>query len=167
MIETIESERLRLIPPTVDSFSAYEAFYTDADASKMYGGPISREQAWARLKADLGSWHLMGFGVWVVQEKSTGANIGTCGFWKGKDWPRELTWWLLPEARGKGFAQEASRAAMQYAFEHLGWEVIETYMNDENAAARVLVERLGGKKVRRAEFPDGLHRDIYQIPEPV
>nr|WP_208020101.1 GNAT family N-acetyltransferase [Pseudoteredinibacter isoporae] len=154
---------MNLIPPSVESFPVYEAFYTDAEASKMYGGPIGREQVWARLKADLGSWYLMGFGVWVVQEKATGELIGSCGFWKGKDWPRELTWWLLPEARRKGFAQEASIAAIQYAFEALAWDVVETYMNDENAAARTLVERLGGQKVRRLEFPDGLHRDIYQF----
>ncbi|WP_376708444.1 GNAT family N-acetyltransferase [Shewanella surugensis] len=64
----------------------------------MYGGPITEAETWARLKADLGSWHLSGFGVWIIQEKETANLIGTCGFWQGKGWPRELTWWLLPEA---------------------------------------------------------------------
>jgi hypothetical protein len=39
-------------------------------------------------------------------------------------------------------------------------------MNDENIAARALVEKLGGKKTRRECFSDGLSRDIYQIPKP-
>ena len=164
MIPTLETERLRLLPPDKDCFEMYEQFYTDAEASRMYGGPIGREQVWARLKADLGSWSLLGFGVWVVQQKSDSSFLGTCGFWQGKDWPRELTWWLTPQARGKGFAYEASQAAINFAYEEFKWDGIHTYMNDENIAAINLVEKLGGKIVHRKEFPDGASRNIYLLP---
>ena len=106
MLPTLETKQLKLIPPSKECFEAYQRFYTDADASGMYGGPITSEQVWARLKADLGSWHLLGFGVWVIQLKSDDSLIGTCGFWQGGDWPIELTWWVLTEARGKGVATE-------------------------------------------------------------
>ena len=164
MIPTIETQRLRLIAPSVESIDAYEQFYTDADASKMYGGPISRDQVWARLKADLGSWQLLGFGVWVIEVKADQRLVGTAGFWQGRDWPRELTWWLLPEARGRGIAQEASVAAIGHAYSVFGWDKVETYMNDDNTAARSLVKKLGGTKNQRKEFPDGLSRDIYLLP---
>lgn len=167
MIPVIETGRLRLIPPDTDCFDMYERFYTDAEASSMYGGPIGKEQAWARLKADLGSWYLLGFGVWVIQSKSDNSVIGTCGFWQGKDWPRELTWWILPEGRGKGIATEASKAALLHAYKEFKWDTVETYMNDRNIAARSLVERLGGMKIRRQKFADGLTRDIYELPKPV
>lgn len=133
----------------------------------MYGGPISAAQAWARLKADLGSWYLMEFGVWVIQDKSSQALLGTCGFWQAPGWPRELTWWLLEEARGIGAAYETSLAAISHAYQHFGWSSVETYMNDDNIPARKLVEKLGGVKTRRERFPDGLERDIYRLPEPV
>ncbi|MCG8414241.1 MAG: GNAT family N-acetyltransferase [Pseudomonadales bacterium] len=81
-IPTLETQRLRLIPPDETSFPLYEQFYTDAEASELYGGPISADQAWARLKADLGSWHLLGFGVWVIQLLSDNRRIGTCDFGK-------------------------------------------------------------------------------------
>lgn len=166
MIPTIETERLRLIPPSIDCFDVYEQFYTDAEASKAYGGPIGIEQVWARLKADLGSWHLLGFGVWVIQQKSDNAYLGTCGFWQGNQWPKELTWWVTPEGRGQGIATEASKAALLHAYNTFKWGTVETYMNDDNIAARALVEKLGGKKIRREHFSDGLSRDIYQIPKP-
>ncbi|WDE07842.1 GNAT family N-acetyltransferase [Thalassomonas viridans] len=166
MIPTIETERLKLVPPSLECFDAYEKFYTDEEASKMYGGPVNKEQVWARLKADLGSWHLLGFGVWVIQLKSDNSYVGTCGFWQGKDWPRELTWWVTPEGRGKGIATEASNAALLHAYNEFKWDVVETYMNDENVAARALVEKLAGKKVRREKFNDGLSRDIYVLPKP-
>lgn len=40
-------------------------------------------------------------------------------------------------------------------------------MNDENVAARNLVEKLGGQKTGRKSFNDGLSRDIYKLPKPV
>ena len=161
MIPVIETERFKLLPPTKQCFTLYQAFYADAEASSLYGGPLSDEQIWARLKADVGSWHLLGFGVWVIQDKQNDRLMGTCGFWQGKDWPRELTWWVLPEARGAGVATETSNAAIDYALTHLNWQSVETYMNDENIAARKLVEKLGGVKISRDKFPDGLSRDIY------
>jgi len=166
MIPTIETERLRLIPPSSGCFEVYERFYTDAEASRMYGGPISKEQVWSRLKSDLGSWYLLNFGVWVIQLKSNNSFIGTCGFWRGKDWPRELTWWVMPEGRGKGIATEASIAALLHAYNEFKWDKVETYMNDENIAARTLVEKLGGVKAKRQKFPDGLSRYIYELPKP-
>jgi RimJ/RimL family protein N-acetyltransferase len=131
----------------------------------MYGGPINIEQVWSRLKADIGSWYLLGYGVWAVQQKSDNSLIGTCGFWKGKNWSKELTWWVMPEGRGKGVATEASKAAIDHAYMMFKWSSVETYMNDDNIAARSLVEKLGGKKVDRKVFPDGLSRNIYQLPK--
>lgn len=166
MICEIETKQFKLIPPPKDCFDVYQRFYTDGNASKMYGGPLTKEQAWARLKADLGSWYLLGYGVWVIQNKSDENHIGTCGFWKGKDWPRELTWWILPEARGQGVATEVSKVVLSYAYEEKNWGSVETYMNDENIPARSLVEKLGGTIIDRKQFPDGLSRNIYRLSNP-
>lgn len=164
MIPTLQTDRLNLAPLSHASSGAYEAFYTDADASSAYGGPITAGAAFSRLAADLGSWYLQGFGVWAIQFKTASRCIGTCGFWQGLGWPRELTWWVLPEFRGKGIAREASLAAIRYAYENFGWPVVETYMNDENMPAKALVLSLGGTWSRRQVFPDGRHRDVYTLP---
>ena len=122
--------------------------------------------ALTRLKADLGSSYLLEFGVWVIQLTADDSLVVTCGFWQGKDWPTELTWWVLPEARGQGVATKASKMALQHAYNEFKWQKVETYMNDNNVAARGLVEKLGGVKTRREEFCDGLTRDIYELPKP-
>ncbi len=162
-IPFLETQRLELSAPSQDALSAYIEFYTNKEASHFYGGPLTIEQSWNRLKADLGSWYLSGFGVWAIKEKHSGQVIGTCGFWKGKDWPKELTWWLLPSAHKKGYAIEASMAAIDYAYNQLHWSSVETYMNDDNVAARNLTIKLGGTKTRRMKFPDGLERDVYKF----
>jgi [ribosomal protein S5]-alanine N-acetyltransferase len=163
-IPTLTTTRLRLLPPDRGSEELYRRFYTDAHASKSYGGPLSPGGAWNRLASDVGTWHLQGFGVWAIQEKEGSALVGTCGFWQGPGWPRELTWWLLPEARGRGLAKEASLAAIDCAYESWKWERVETYMQDENREARVLVLRLGGSKISRQQFPDGIERDVFRLP---
>ncbi len=92
--------------------------------------------------------------------------IGGCSLWWPEGWPRsELTWWIVPAARRKGYAREASRAAIAFGYRELGWDVVETHMNDENVAARRLAESLGGSVIARAAFADGVKRDVYALPE--
>lgn len=163
-IPTLRTERLLMQPPGPECDEAYVAFYTDARASRAYGGPLSAEAAQARRASDLHAWQVQGFGVWALHLKDVGGCIGVCGFWQGAGWPRELTWWLLPAARGSGLAQEASRAAIAQAYGPWQWPVVETTMNDENSAARSLALRLGAVVARREPFPDGLERTIYRLP---
>ena len=165
-IPVLRTERLNLVPPGLASWDAYRQFYSDETASKMYGGPLSVGEAWSRLASDLGAWYLQGFSVWVIQRRQEQDFVGTCGFWQGKGWPRELTWWLLPSARGSGIATEASRAAIKCAYDTFGWESIETYMNDDNEAARALAVRIGGQQTGRRTFPDGLQRDVFVFSRP-
>ena len=73
---------------------------------------------------------------------------------------------VRPSARGQGVALEASRAVVSHAYEVLGWDEVQTYLNDANAPARALVVRLNGTFIRRQAFPDGLERDVYRIPPP-
>lgn len=165
-IPRLETERFMLVPPGAQHAALYDRFYTDAEASAFYGGPVTQAQAWSRLAQDIGHWQLRGFGVWVVETKVKGEGVGTCGFWQGLDWPRELTWWLSPQARGSGVATEASLAAIAHAYRSFGWPDVQTYMDDSNEAARKLVMRLGGSIVDRIAFPDGKMRDLFRIPEP-
>lgn len=162
----LETERLRLVVPTEAHVDHYNRFFTDAEASSRYGGPLTEGQAWTRLAHDRGVWHLRGFGVWVIEHRARGAALGGCGFWQGPGWPRELTWWLLPDARGAGIASEASQAAIAHAYEEFAWPTVQTYMTDENEPARALARRLGGRDVGRHEFPDGETRTIYTLPRP-
>ena len=167
-VPTLKTERLILRPPCADDYAIYKKFYRDESASKTYGGPLSDFQSWKKLAADLGHWHLKGFGMWSIDERQTGNMIGGCGLVWPEAYPRsELTWWVIPAARRKGYASEASKAVIQFAYQILKWEKVETHMNDENHAARNLTLKLGGVKIERATFPDGLHRDVYAFPSPI
>ncbi len=164
-IPTLKTQRLILRPPCADDYSVYKAFYRDEVASKAYGGPLTDLQSWKKLAADIGHWHIKGFGMWSVEEQQSGLMIGGCGLvWPG-GYPRsELTWWVMPFARRKGYALEASTAAIDFAYHDLNWDIVETHMNDENLAAKNLVLKLGGRIIERGSFPDGIDRNIYKLP---
>lgn len=166
-IPTLTTERLELRAPKGDDYPVYRDFFADAEASHFYGGPLNGERAWRVLAADLGHWALRGYGRWSVIEQVTGQMVGGCGLWWPEGYPRsELTWWIIPTARRHGYALEASRAVVAFGYDVLGWDLVETHMNDENTAARKLVEKLGGNKIMRELFPDGLERDIFALPRP-
>jgi len=166
-IPTIETERLILRAPAAGDFPVYRVFYADADASAFYGGPLTPALAWRKLAFDIGHWGLRGFGMWSVVERASGAMVGGCGLVWPEGWPRhELSWWIVPGARRRGFALEASRAAIGWACATLGWDRVETHMKDENDAARQLAVRLGGVVIAREVFPDGIERDVVALPRP-
>ena len=163
-IPRLETERLVLRGPTSADFDAYQRFYADAEASHFYGGPLRADQAWKRLAQDIGHWHLRGYGLWMIEGRETATVHGGCGLFWAHGWPRpELTWWLLPDARGQGFATEASRAVIAYALGQAGWRDVETHMEDDNEAARRLALRLGGQLIAREPFPDGKERNVYRL----
>lgn len=165
MVPEIETARLLMKAPSASDFETYCAFYADAEASAFYGGPLSPGLAWRKLAYDIGHWALRGHGMWSLVERETGMMIGGCGLVWPEGWPRhELTWWIMPQGRRKGYAAEASRAAIAFGYETLGWPGVETHMDDANEAARRLAIRLGGVEHGRESFPDGLTRSVYLLP---
>lgn len=164
-MHSLHSERFLLRPPEAQDLGVYRTFFSDAEASRFYGGPLRDDQSWRALAGHVGHWHLRGYGLWMIVPKQGGSAIGGCGFVWPDGWPRrELTWWLLPEARGTGTAVEVSRAAIKHAYDSYGWSLVETHMDDANEAARKLVQKLGGKVIAREVFPDDKTRSVYELP---
>jgi [ribosomal protein S5]-alanine N-acetyltransferase len=165
-VPRLETERLTLRGPLDVDFPVYRDFFADAEASAFYGGPLEADRAWRVLATDIGHWVLRGYGRWSVLERSSGKMIGGCGLWWPEGYPRsELTWWIIPDARRHGFVLEASRAAIAFGYDQLGWDLVETHMNDDNLAALMLAAKLGGRVILREKFPDGQVRNIYALPK--
>jgi RimJ/RimL family protein N-acetyltransferase len=166
-IPELLTDRLHLRAPKLNDFSPFAEFYGDAAASAFYGGPLTATGTWNKLCAEVGHWTLRGHGKWAVESQDTGAFVGICGLELAEGWPcPELTWWMLPTHRRKGFAQEASRAAIRFGYDTLGWAQVRTYTKDDNHAARALIAKLGGERTDRQVFPDGIARDIFVLPKP-
>ncbi len=162
-IPTLETPRLTLRAPCMEDLGSYSAFNAESDlrVGKYRGGKSDAEIV-TTLSQDIAHWEARGFGMWLIVPKDDSKVIGGVGITHPDDWPsHELTWWLMPSARSHGYATEASRAVLSWAFEVLDWPTVETHFRDENSAARRMAERLGGHFLRRQAFPDGVTRDVF------
>jgi ribosomal-protein-alanine N-acetyltransferase len=85
-----------------------------------------------------------GFGVWPVLEKSSGAIVGECGITYIPDTTDvEIAWLYSRAAWGKGYATEAARAVLAYAFGQAGLKRVYALVLPENKASVAVANRLG------------------------
>ncbi len=151
---TLETDRLILRPPRSEDFEAWATFMADVDRTRHIGGTQPRAVAWRGMAAMAGSWVLQGFGMFSVIEKDSGRWIGRLGPWCPEGWPgTEVGWGIVTDAGRRGYATEGSTAAIDWAFDHLGWsEVIHT-IDPDNAASKAVAARLGSTWLRRDRLP--------------
>lgn len=91
-----------------------------------------------------GAWAVQGFSMFSVLERSTGRWVGRVGPWRPEGWPGpEVGWSLLRETWGRGYAVEAATAAIDWAFDHLGWTEVIHSITPANVASQQVARRLG------------------------
>lgn len=160
----IETHRLILRPTRAEDFEGWAQLMGDADNSRHIGGPQPRAAAWRGFLAMAGAWAIQGFGMFSVIEKSSGRWIGRLGPWCPEGWPgTEVGWGLLRETWGKGYATEGAVAAIDWAFEHLGWtEVIHTIAPD-NVASQQVARRLGSSLQGPGQLPEPFQELVVEV----
>ncbi|MDX2236656.1 MAG: GNAT family N-acetyltransferase [Hyphomonadaceae bacterium] len=155
---TLETARLILRPPAQADFDAFAAMHGDPHVMRTLGGAQTRDAAWRTLAQLAGSWALLGYGMFSVFEKETGRWVGRLGPWRpaGAEggWPGdEVGWGLAAEAQGKGYATEGAQAAIDWAFDHLGWREVIHCIEPSNTASIAVARRLGSTHLRDAVLP--------------
>lgn len=141
---TLETERLLLRQPRLDDFERYLQLFGDENAARFIGGAQPRGAVWRRFLQMPGAWAVQGFGMFSLEDKANGRWLGQAGPWQPDGWPgTEVGYALHPDAWGKGYATEACAAAMDYAFEVLGWDEVIHCIDPGNAASQAVARRLG------------------------
>jgi RimJ/RimL family protein N-acetyltransferase len=141
----IETERLVLRTFRESDTDAYAEMVGDAEVMRFLGGKVmSRQEAWRNMAMVLGHWHLRGYGFWAVEERASGELVGRVGCWKPEGWPSLEVGWTLRRAHwGRGYATEAARASLEYAFETLDRPHVISLIDPNNTNSIRVAERLG------------------------
>ena len=149
IIPVIETERLLLREFRENTdFESYAEFYA-SEQTRYYGGPLDRASAWRAAAAMMGHWIIRGYGAWAVEEKATAEFCGIVGLWNPEGWPeREITWAIVTEKQGQGFAAEAAIRSREFAYETLAWDSVFSCISADNTASIRLAEKLGAKLER-------------------
>ncbi len=150
----IETERLILRAPEAQDYDAWAAFHADAEAQTYLGGAQDRIGAWRVLSVITGAWVVNGFSMFSVIEKASGRWIGRLGPWMPEGWPgTEVGWGLVRDTWGKGYATEGAAAAIDWAFDNLGWTEVVHCIDPANVNSQRVAQRLGARILRRGTLP--------------
>lgn len=140
----LETARLILRVPELNDFERYAGLFCHPTAAHHIGGPMTRGDAWRRFLQMPGAWLLQGYAMFSVIEKASGHWIGLAGPWQPYGWPgTEVGYAFHPDAWSKGYATEACAAAMDWAFDVLGWDQVIHCIAPANVASQAVAQRLG------------------------
>jgi RimJ/RimL family protein N-acetyltransferase len=164
---TLETERLILRPTRVADFDAWAEFAAQPESMRFLGGPQPRAVAWRTFIAMAGSWSMCGFGMFSLIERRSGRWLGRLGPWRPEGWPgNEIGWGLVHDAVGQGYALEGARAAIDWAFDALGWTEVIHCIDDGNERSIALARRLGSQWQRRALLPPPIAVEVGVYGQP-
>lgn len=96
----------------------------------------------SRYESVKDSYMLLGYGMWVIEEKATGKVIGRAGFEYYDDSTVSLGFVIAKNERKKGYAHEACLLCLNYLFNsNPDLSVVAKY-SSENEASKALLSKL-------------------------
>lgn len=154
-MHSFTTERLLIRPLLEEDKALFINLYTDAKVMRNISAPLSHEKA---EKAFHNTLKIMkkpqpSIMTWVIVNLADKKTIGIQGFsWPSikseqlngqKNTTAEIGIMLLRNSNGKLIPEEATTALIEYAFNHLPIERINTFYAKENFSVAKLAQKLG------------------------
>jgi RimJ/RimL family protein N-acetyltransferase len=145
---TMETERLLLRRWHAGDRKPLALINQDPAVMEYFPAVLSRtesDEMVARIEAH---FRRHGFGLWAAELRETEEFVGFIGLavprFEAAFMPCvEIGWRLAHRHWGNGLATEGARAAMRYAFEHLGLPSLASFTVPANLRSRRVMEKLG------------------------
>jgi len=162
----LQSERLGFRTWSAADIELAIGLWGDPEVVKLIGGPFSREQVQERLSREIATMQSHGIQYWPIFLLTTGEHVGCCGLrpYKSEAGICEIGVHLRKTFWGQGYAPEATRAVMEYAFHTRGMTALFAGHNPGNAASRRVLEKLGFRYTHDEYYPPtGLNHPSYRL----
>lgn len=144
---TLWTDRLRLRPFTIADTDALFALHSSSYVLRYWDAPPWSERARAeRFIAACGRMAAEGDGARLAMDRGSDETfIGWCGLtrWNPDHRSASLGYCLDDAAWGHGYATEAGRALLQWAFDTLDLNRVQAATDTRNAASARVLEKLG------------------------
>jgi ribosomal-protein-alanine N-acetyltransferase len=153
----IVTERLLLREWRDTDLDAFAAINADPVVMEFFPETYTEERTQRFVERIRERWTELGYGLWAVERKDTGAFIGYVGLWPAT-FPAHFTpavevgWRLAADQWGYGYATEGARAALTYGFDTLGLEEIVSFTSALNLRSVRVMERLGMRRDAAEDF---------------
>jgi RimJ/RimL family protein N-acetyltransferase len=148
IVPELRTERLLLRGFREQDLDDWAAICADAEVMRWVGreGAVDRGEAWREIALHHGHWELRGYGMFAVEELESGRVVGRVGPWEPEGWPDfEVGWTTGRPWWGRGYAPEAARASILWAFEELGRDHVISLIADDNARSQAVAAKLGSR----------------------
>ena len=154
---SLTSDRLVLRPFVPTDAADMELYLADAAVARntlTIPHPYPKGGAIAFISTHAPAWAVGKGATWALTRRTDGALVGAFGLRLTRPHKRgEIGYWIAPPEWGKGYATEASRRVIAFAFDDLALHRVEAHHFIENPAS--------GKVMRNAGMrPEGVHRAV-------
>jgi RimJ/RimL family protein N-acetyltransferase len=159
----LETARLRLREFTPADADALEAVLGDPMAMRYYPAPFDRKGVEEWIERNLDRYQNEGYGLWAMLLRDTNQLIGDCGCYSRDVDGRndvEIGYHVRRDLWGKGYATEAARACIEYAFSKLGVDRVISLIRPENLQSIRVAEK-NGLTCEKIIFWRGFDHCIY------
>ncbi len=148
IINTIETERLYLRQWQASDFAPFAKMNANPKVMEYFPKLLTTSMSNAIAKKCQSLINDNGWGFWAVNLKETDTFIGMVGLNNANaDMPFspavEIAWRLDNDYWGLGYATEAARASLNFAFVELGIEEVVSFTAVINKRSQLVMERLG------------------------
>lgn len=164
----IETERLVLRPWRDGDWHELHRTYGDAEVMGWIGAGTADLATTAAAVGRMSMhWRLLGYGMFAVEERTSGELVGRVGLMLHPDWPLEgpkveVGWTLQRSAWGRGYATEGAKASLAFGFNVLDLPRIFSMTRPDNVRSRAVMERCGLTQRGELNF-HGWHQVHYAI----
>lgn len=159
-----ETDRLVIREHTMDDVRELYEIYDDEDARSFLDplkDDITKEAE--IMEAYINSqYRYCEFGMWAVICKENKKLIGRAGIEiREETGENEIGFMITKEYRNKGYAKEAVKAVLDYAYDELEMKNIHAYIKKDNSKSRFLLDSLGFVYDRELSISGEICEDYY------
>ncbi len=161
------TERLKLRNWRPGDLDYLALMNVDDEVMHYFPDRPDREQSAAMLGRLMAAIERHGFGFWALERSDDGAFVGFAGLLRPAFHAHftpciEVGWRLMRSAWGQGYATEAGKASLAFAFDQLGVNEVVSMAVVDNLPSRRVMERLG--MARRPEDDFGYPKLPFDHP---
>jgi ribosomal-protein-alanine N-acetyltransferase len=153
----LRTARLLLRAWREGDLEAFAALNADPRVMEHFPATLTREESDEVVTRIRAHFAAHGFGLWAIEIPQQAPFIGFAGLSRTSfDAPFtpcvEVGWRLARGHWGRGYATEAARAALRFAFERLALEEVVSYTTPDNRRSLCVMERLGMRRDPSGDF---------------
>ena len=156
-VTVLRTERLVLRGWRPEDRDPYGALNADPDVMEHFVGVLDRATSDAEAERFAADLERDGWGHWVVTLPEDDRLIGFTGL-AVVDFPAswtpatEIGWRFARHAWGHGYATEAARAVLAFAFESLGLDEVVSFTATSNLPSQRVMQRIGMRRDPADDF---------------